>query len=124
MYFSDEVQVERIRPAVPFRLSTLGHPEKGPPQRVTLPARVWANREGHRESVTAITQTQGTIRIEGFSVGIPVGSDVREDDRVVSMKVDGREWLTEDDLGAVLALRVRGVIRHHYYDELQCETVR
>lgn len=121
--FTDAVTIRRIREDPGGAVDVLGQPVAPTMTDVELPARIWATREGHRESVEAKTGALGTFRISGYAIAIPRGNDVREEDRVISMRVGGSEWLHRAG-DQTIELEIRGIVRHRLSDELFCEVVR
>ena len=119
MQFTDVATLKRRRQG--SAIDALRQPIKVEQAAEQIYCRAWPNREGHRESVEALTDESGTIRIEGFSIGVPGDIDVAEGDIISSLQVDGRQWLSGTPL---ISIRVRGIIQHRRYAELQCQIIR
>ena len=112
MYFSDRATLRRWRED-PDTRGELGQPTRTQQEDEPIWCRAWPNREGHRENIAAMTDDADTIRAEGFSIAVPRGTDVQEEDLITSLIVESDEWLTGS-----LSVIVRAIGKHRRYREL------
>ena len=116
MIFTDRATIVRYR-ADESDLDALRQPREVAQPDLEIWCRAWTNREGRREGIEAITSTTDVSQIEGFSLAVPVGTDVVEGDRVTSLTIRGREFVSQ-------SLEVRSIGEHRTYRNVFAEVVR
>ena len=116
MYFSDRATIVRYR-ADENDLDALRQPRQVAQPDLEIWCRAWTNREGRREGIEAITSTTDVSQIEGFSLAVPVDTDIVEGDRVTSLMIRGREFVSQ-------SLEIRAISERRTYREAYSEVVR
>ena len=118
MYLSDRATIVRYR-ADESDLDALRQPREVAQPPLEVWCRAWANREGRREGIEAITSTTSVSQVEGFSLAVPWDTDVKEGDRLMSLTVAGREWVFDS-----ISMECRTVEQHRRYRLVFFEVVR